>query len=418
MNIARWLTSSNHWLVLVNVVLATLGTLYSAYGSLHQKLLKRLAQSIIFGIVGGIIGAVGIVVVGLPLALLYWLASPSPGAVVPAAQAVVPLGLTVGTSMGFLIGLASNRVPRVSSTFFFSKNFYFLLVEVVLIIATVLASNTDLLANVFSYSNVLVGFLFGIMYDNGNIPWKKLCLCVIGVFLLDVLILKLINAPWLHFWNDWLVDKLFFFIWGFLLGSLFNQTPHASATFQNASWKRSFFLFSIGWVVAIALSALSVVLAQGFATTVFGTTVGLLIGFGSGEGNKLLRRLKPRIRSSTHLGLFTPSGDSWKRLWHAFLIAFMYAFSALFLFVIDAIMNKTILTSFFAKDHVVLVFIGMIIVILVLAALIGLITGSLYTLGYVLTSNIENLTEPQMVRAGVVFAIIGILVAGITSLLS
>lgn len=53
--------------------------------------------------------------------------------------------------MGFLIGLASSRVLHVSSTFFFSKNFYFLLVEVVLIIATVLASDNDLLANVFSY---------------------------------------------------------------------------------------------------------------------------------------------------------------------------------------------------------------------------------------------------------------------------
>jgi len=61
-----WLNISWYWLIIVGVLLAILGLLYTSNSYLDKKLLKRLTKSFTFGIVGGIVGGISCEFVLLP----------------------------------------------------------------------------------------------------------------------------------------------------------------------------------------------------------------------------------------------------------------------------------------------------------------------------------------------------------------
>jgi len=116
------------------------------------------------------------------------------------------------------------------------------------------------------------------------------------------------------------------------------------------------------------------------------------------------------MKYNTAQGKYEIVGNSGTRFLRSFLIAFIYTFFYVGSLVLDADMSKA--GAFYESLFILF------LMILIFASIVGIITGALYFVGYVLSQSIEKLPKRRLGQIGVIFTILGIIIAALPSLIT
>lgn len=426
----QWFDASWRWLLIIGALLSIVGLIYSTCGVIGKNIPNRITQGFAFGVIGGLIGVVIYFIALLFFFCLSLKTSIKQSEFVHFLNAYFDLSdaLSFGIITGVLLGIFSKPMHKVGASIkggahsrkitkkvdWLRNSFLFGVAFLLFIFfASYFSQNptSDQSTN-FLLASIICGFIVGFIYDKTKYKWRNYVILYTCLFLL-ILLLFLLSKN-----NDFATYAFIFyyvtflntFILGYLQGAIFNQSRISDQSLKEGTWRSFFTLFGLGLICGIVFSFLATILLQEVVITQFAATIGLLIAFGKGDGNRLIQQLRPQIkfdRGKIQLPI------NWERFVRAFLIAsinsLMYTFFFMFITIISGNLSFLPLYSEFIQVFGVNWYVVLLTVTSIFSAcLFGLFAGTLYCFGPLLAYLIDKIAEKRLVIIGLILGSLGI----------
>ncbi len=427
-----WLTDKGHWLIIIGIIIAILGSFYNAFGlDKDHKFFGGLTQGLIFGLVGAIIGPVlGLVILFAELIIItvsYLGHLPLEGLTIASSLRVIVAftltGLILGMIFGFLIGLRLNKLQSPHLPLKKDLLFRLAIFEIVLILSLIIQIVSVSLVDSFSLFvfmdiPLLGGCIFGFMFNiretisEVRIRFRNGSTKLIIFLLIQLFAPITFNFLIPDFFYRFLLPNILEFIFGIIIGSELNQLYRSKRFQGNPSWKAFIVWSFLGELIGI-ISLLLANLLQFyplFYLQNFAVISGIVIGIRKGKIAEYLTQPPIKGKLTTKRDQFGVQSEfkyvkiNWHRCVRGFLVTFVifasYTSSAPFTLILT-------LHSFY-----ILIFSG-----LLGAIPIGLIVGCIYGIGPTILFWVKNISDDRLGQIGVFLTILGVVLLAIPSLI-
>lgn len=406
---------------IIPTVLNIFNIIYSATGAYRRNfpLLKKITQTLGFGLMGGIagiliVGGILFPLLGLEILLVLAVGIPLTTAQVPQAlNAAISLtldGLNTGIFIGLLIGIyrSLSLRPHLWRNLYLHLLIGFVLISLYAFLYTVEGWKDT---SVFYLFISLYGFVVGVIANEISLPWRWVNPSLIVLFLGILVATKWLPFPFKLSIFQGITLLISVFIICLLFGYTFFNPVRVPV---SASWRRFLVMLVLGIGCGFALSLFSIFLLGEHPDLTFQAgTVGIIIAVGNGEARKLLRQMKEKYKQvgpNTTVAIF-----SWKRFWRSSFIAFLLTFLGTFLIYFDlTVYDLSVYDPTFHR-WTILYSINFIYFVVTLIALLygagaGIIVGIIYGAGHVILDAVARLSEQHYLRISIVFGILANLI--------